>query len=75
MFPTFIDGDHVLTFNWSKILVGNAVVFKSDSKNYLKRIKKISEDLIYLEGDNKKQSSKFKPIKLKQIIGKVILKY
>lgn len=30
---------------------------------------------IFVEGDNKKLSSKLKPIKFSQIVGKVILKY
>jgi signal peptidase I len=42
---------------------------------YIKRITKISGQSVFVQGDNKKLSSKVGPIKKGQIIGKVVLKY
>lgn len=75
MIPLYKPGNHVLTFNWTKIRVGDVIVFKINDKNYIKRIINISEKLIHVEGDNKKESAKFKPIRRNLIIGKLILKY
>ena len=36
---------------------------------------KIKGEEIYIFGDNKKLSSKLKPINLQQVVGRVILKY
>lgn len=46
-----------------------------NDKNYLKRIKKITKNEIFVEGDNSKVSSKMAPVKKYQVVGKVILKY
>jgi SOS-response transcriptional repressor LexA len=78
MLPAYIPGDHVLTFNWVRIKVGDVIVFKIQDRHsvsFLKRVDKIIGEEIYLSGDNKKESSQVKPIKKSQIIGKVILKY
>lgn len=56
--------------------------FQNDKKNkqnerlmYVKRVEEISNDLVYVVGDNRKESAKFGSIRTRQIIGKVVLKY
>ena len=75
MKPAFYDGDHVLTFNWIKPQDGDVIVFKSNRKNLIKRVKKIKDGKFFIKGDNRRFSSKVDPIESSQIIGKVILKY
>lgn len=75
MIPTFIPGDHVLTFNWIKPKLSDVIVFYKEKKYFIKRVKKIEADLIYIEGDNVKSSASLGPIAKKQIRGRVILKY
>lgn len=53
------------------------IVFKKNTKFFLKRISKIKMDQYWVKGDNKKDSidsRKFGPILKDQIIGKVIYK-
>ena len=76
MEPVLHTGDRVLTFNWvRRIMIGDVIVFKRGNKNYLKRVQKIRENLVYVSGDNRLQSAKMGPVEPEQIIGKVILKY
>lgn len=75
MEPGYLSGDHVLTFNWRKVVAGDVVVFKLKGVNFIKRINKIKGDWVYVFGDNKVKSSKVGPIKKDQIIGRVIWKY
>ncbi len=75
MLPSFAPSDHLLTFNWVRPKVGDVVVLKIGNKNYLKRVKKILGDQIFTAGDNQKESARMVPIDIKQVIGKVILKY
>lgn len=75
MEPAFCDGDHVLTFNWIKLQVGDVIVFKFENILKIKRIYKILDDLILVRGDNRKSSSKEKLVDPKNLVGKVILKY
>lgn len=75
MVPTFIPGDHVLTFNWGKFKAGDAIVFAQGDKNYIKRISKVAGDLYYVGGDNPVDSAQLGPIEKVKILGKVILKY
>lgn len=75
MVPSYASGDHVLTFNWSKIKCGDVVVFRSDNKFIIKRVDKIDQDFVHVSGDNKQISSNVKPAKFKDVVGKVILKY
>ena len=58
MLPTFKPDDQVLTFNWTRPKVGDLVVFKKEGMNMIKRITKVEKELVYLEGDNIKESSK-----------------
>ena len=49
---------------------------QNDKGIYLiKRVRRMSGQNIFVEGDNKKISSKVGPIKFRAIVGKVILKY
>jgi phage repressor protein C with HTH and peptisase S24 domain len=75
MMPAFKPGDHVLTFNWIKPAIGDVVVFRKGSKDFIKRIDKIENGQVFVSGDNKKESAKFGSISQKEIIGKVVLKY
>jgi phage repressor protein C with HTH and peptisase S24 domain len=75
MLPVFAPEDHVLTFNWADIGVGDVVVFELKKRNYLKRVKSISGEFVRVFGDNRKESSKIASIKKEQIIGKVVFKY
>lgn len=83
MEPALKDGDHVLTFNWTKIQKADVIVFATrhpelDSGSgvtFIKRVNKIVGDFIYVSGDNKKLSSKIGPITKTDVLGKVIFKY
>lgn len=75
MSPNFRHGVHVLTFNWGKIRVGNVAVFADSGHFYLKRVKRIGKNKVYLESDNKRASNKMWHVLRKNIIGRVILKY
>ena len=86
MLPVFKPGDHVLTFNWGKIKVGDVVVFKMSKDYFIKRVVKIGKhgqgkvynklyDYIYIRGDNKAKSAKMKPVLRTQIVGEVVFKY
>lgn len=75
MEPFLCHGDHVLMFNWTNIKVGDVVVFKLFNQYFVKRIKKISGKNIFVEGDNRNMSLKIGPIKVEQVVGKVVLRY
>lgn len=75
MLPSYKPGDHVLTFNWGKIAAGNVVVFRAPPRHFIKRVDKYVDNYVYVSGDNERQSTKVEPIKVAQIVGKVILKY
>lgn len=75
MVPSYASGDRVVTFNWSKIGVGDVVAFKSKGKFYIKRVDRIAGGYYHVSGDNKAQSAKFDPVKDDEIVGKVVLKY
>lgn len=79
MFPTLNEGQDVLCFNWayvfSKRKVGDIIVITIKGKELVKRIHKINDRLIYVQGDNKSESTdsrSFGPIKKSEILGKVI---
>ena len=75
MLPVYKPGDHVLTFNWQSVKKGDVVVFKANGKFFIKRVVKLENNLVFIAGDNLHVSSKFSPIKLEQIIGRVVAKY
>jgi nickel-type superoxide dismutase maturation protease len=76
MEPTLKKGEHVFTFNWFiNLKVGDIVVALVDQRIMIKRLTKVEEKKVFLEGDNKNQSTdsrKFGFIDKAKIIGKVI---
>ncbi len=75
MEPSFLPGDHVIVFAWSKVKSGDVVVFNYENNKHIKRVKKNLEDGFFVEGDNKPKSAKYKMIKKEELLGKVIFKY
>ncbi len=75
MEPAYLEGDHVLTFNWSKIREHDVIVFRSGRIYFLKRVIKIDDSFINVEGDSKKLSSKVGPVEISSVVGRVIFKY
>ena len=78
MWPALVRNDLVLVYKWAKIKEDDIVLYSSPEKDYVKRVVKIEDGAYFLEGDNKKfstDSRKFGPVKKKDIVGKVILKY
>lgn len=72
-------GQQVLTFNWAYVFsrpkIGDVIVFKKDSKEYIKRVQKIQGNQIYVLGDNAQDSQDsraFGSINKSDIVGKVI---
>lgn len=75
MEPSFREDDHVLTFNWSRLRIGNVIVFEKDGRHFIKRVEKIAKGNIYVTGDNQSESAKIGPVTFKEVIGRIILKY
>ena len=75
MEPAFCDGDRVITFNYGNIKTGSVVVFNYKNSIFVKRIDRVIGDKVFVLGDNKKLSTKIKPISKEQIIGRVVLRY
>ena len=81
MEPSYLEKDEVITFPYifSQPRIGDVIVFKHIVPPfiYCKKIKKIINDDIWVEGENKEHSidsRKFGFIKRKNIIGRVIFK-
>lgn len=81
MEPLYLEKDEVITFPYifSQPRIGDVIVFKHIVPPfiYCKKIKKIINDDIWVEGENKEHSidsRKFGFIKRKNIIGRVIFK-
>lgn len=75
MEPLLCGNDHVLTFNWRKLKVDDAIVFRYCGLYLVKRIKKASAGKYYVEGDNRALSLRGVWINKGDVVGKVILKY
>lgn len=75
MLPGFCPNDRVLTFNWFFPKNGDVIIFKNQGKYLIKRIVKIKKSKIYAAGDNRGASVKLRPVKIGNVVGKVILKY
>lgn len=75
MVPQFRPGNHVLTFNWVKLKVGNAVVFQANGRFFIKRLTKVSSNSFEAKGDNQKESLRIYRFESKNLVGRVILKY
>lgn len=81
MVPTYKSGDTILAsslpFLFSKPKIRDIIVFKKDNKVFVKRVTKITNQGILVEGDNREDSldsASFGTILPKHILGKVILK-
>ena len=79
MTPALKEGQDILSFNWaylfSKPKKGDLVVVKQDNREIVKRVQKIDGRHVFVTGDNLKESTDsrhFGPIRIDQIIGKVI---
>ena len=75
MWPAYKPGDHVLTFNWGKLGIGNAVVFRKGAKFYVKRVSSIKAGLIHVAGDNMAKSEKMPPVLPSAVVGRIVLRY
>ncbi len=79
MLPTLTEGQDVLSFNWAYLgrrpKVGEILVLNLNGRDLIKRVAKIEGEEIFVEGDNKGQSTDsrdFGSVKLDQVIGKVV---
>jgi len=76
MIPTLREGQDVLVWCWFiNPKIGDIVAIKVDGREMIKRIHKVDDRSMFVQGDNEKESidsRKFGPIKKEQIIGKVI---
>lgn len=75
MVPAFKPGDHVLTFNWGFVDVGDVVVFSQRPRFLIKRLSKVSNDRVEARGDNLTRSPRVWRMRKSRVVGKVILKY
>lgn len=76
MYPTLRKGSRVVTQNWFyKLNLKDIIVAKVNNRPVIKRIKRITAKKIFLEGDNKSESTdsrEFGEIDKNKLIGKVI---
>lgn len=83
MHPTLHPGQDILSFNWAylgkKPKVGDIIIVKSGKgkgeREIIKRVIKIMGDELWMMGDNADESTDsrdFGPVKMEQIMGKVI---
>ena len=83
MTPALKEGQDILSFNWaylfSKPKKGDIVIVQNSKlqakSEIVKRVVKVEGKQVFVEGDNKRQSTDsrhFGPIRIDQIIGKVI---
>ena len=76
MLPTLKDGDLVLarTFLFQKQLKPGSIIVFFDTERSMTMIKRLVEvdienDLYYVSGDNRNESAKIAPVRLRNIIG------
>ena len=75
MEPNFYDGDKLLASSlFLNLKKNDVVIFSSGKHEYLKRIKKISENNYIVTGDNDGHTQSWK-ITRNQIKGKFLIKY
>ena len=75
MEPSFLSGNHVLTYNFSEIKPGSVIVFKYKNKYLIKRVKELKAGSIIAFSDNKKLARSVYKINKSDLIGRVFLKY
>lgn len=76
MKPTLNPGQDALSINWFvKPKVGDIVVIKVGNREMVKRVQKVRDHEVFVEGDNKNESTDsrdFGPVSMEQIVGKVV---
>lgn len=76
MTPALRPGQDILSFDWFvNPKAGDIVVIKIHGKEMVKRIQKVNGRCIFVIGDNPRESTDsrhFGPVKVDQIVGKVI---
>ena len=76
MYHTLKHGRNVLSIIWFlNPRIGDIVVIKKAGKEIVKRIIKISRSEVFVEGDNKNESTDsrhFGPINMDQVVGRVV---
>jgi phage repressor protein C with HTH and peptisase S24 domain len=75
MIPTYAPAERVLIWYGAKYKVSDVIIWTNQERLELKRITRIEDDLIFVEGDNKEvsvDSRNYGPIRSAQIIGKVV---
>jgi phage repressor protein C with HTH and peptisase S24 domain len=75
MEPALSAGSFVLIWKTKRIAPGNIIAFKRDNLLYIKRVKTITDDELYMLGDNSSDSfdsREFGSIRINDVIGKVI---
>ena len=76
MLPTLKPGQDILSFNWLyKPKVRDLVVVRHGGKEIIKRVTKVLDQGILIEGDNKDESTDsrdFGYISMDQIVGRVV---
>ena len=78
MSPHLKPGDIVIILKSKNIENNNVVVVNQTGDYFVKRIKEIKGDKVFLEGDNKKESidsRKFGWVDKEDIIGKIVYKF
>ena len=75
MEPLYVEGDHVLVFNWVQPKIGDVVIVKNNNVYLIKRVIKTSRLRFLVCGDNRLLSSRAINVGKNDLIGKVVLKY
>jgi len=82
MQPTLSEGQDILSFNWAYIgrrpTPGEVIVLNFQGNDLVKRVVKVEDDQVYVEGDNREASTDsrdFGPVSPSNILGKVIYGY
>ena len=75
MEPLYVEGDHVLVFNWVQPKIGDVVIVKNNNVYLIKRVIKTSRLRFLVCGDNRLLSSRAINVVKNDLIGKVVLKY
>ncbi len=57
MLPTYHPGDVVVGWRWFKPQVGQVVVASTSERTVIKRIKRLADDQVWVEGDNSTAST------------------
>jgi nickel-type superoxide dismutase maturation protease len=79
MLPTLTPGQDILSFNWAYIgrkpKIGEVIVLNLAGKDMVKRVVRIEDGEIFVEGDNTDESTDsrdFGAVSVEDVIGKVV---